>query len=81
MWTLPPEEALRIVNGRQSGLIREAAEYRLARSRPDGSRGQMARQLIKSVRIRVASLASLIRRTLAYHEAPCNEPCPDVAFR
>jgi hypothetical protein len=81
MWTLPPEDSLWIVNQRRSGLIREAAEYRLARSRPDETRGQPARRLIKSVRIRIASLASLVRRTLAYHDAPCNEPCPDVAFR
>jgi hypothetical protein len=80
MWRETPDQRLWMARERQTQLIREAAEYRLANSRPREHADNLATRMLASLRIRLANLMSLVRRTLADHEAPCNDPCPDVAF-
>lgn len=81
MWRETPEQRLWLAKQRQTELIREAALYRLVRSRPDEPTDHLATRLLSSLRIRLGRLIALVRRTLSDYEAPCNDPCPDGAFR
>ena len=81
MWREMPEQRLLLAKKRQAEPIREAALYRLASSRTYEPTDHLATRLLSSLRIRFGRLLVLVRRTLSDHEAPCNDPCPEGAFR
>jgi hypothetical protein len=78
MWRQTPEQRIWLAKLRQSELFREADPWNLTpttrRAPIDGSTGHLA-----VYRRRAAGLVAFVRRTLVGGDAPCNEPCPDMA--
>ena len=78
MWRQTPEQRVWLAKLRQSDLFREADPWNLTpttrRAPIDGST-----RLLAVYRRRAAGLVAFVRRTLAGGDAPCNEPCPDMA--
>jgi hypothetical protein len=79
MWRQTPEQRVWLAKLRQSDLFREADPWNLSpttrRAPTDGS----PTRVLAGYRRRAAGLGAFVRRTLAGGEAPCNEPCPDMA--
>jgi hypothetical protein len=81
MWRQTPQQRVWLAKQCQAELFRLAADSRLAAATRGEPADHLAPRAIADPRTRLERGIALVRRTLASSDAPCNEPCPDIAFR
>jgi hypothetical protein len=72
-----PGSELWLIQLRQQELIREAAQYRLARAPSDESADLLDRSTAVAVAEPNPVLTAIRRAFSASAEPPCDDPCPD----
>lgn len=81
MWRQTPQQRVWLAKQCRAELFREAADSRLAAATRQEPADHLATSAVANLRTRLERGIALVRGTLAGSDAPCNEPCPDIAFR
>jgi hypothetical protein len=79
MWRQTPEQRVWLARQRQSELFREADQWNLIHKNNAVRIDGLPARLVAGYRKRAPGLVALLRRALVRDEAPCNDPCPDIA--